>query len=107
MNQLTYLKEKDKKKFKINNILVIILSNLSKTMSHPFIFHKTQLPTPINLDSNSLKGENVKSATIIELIPNSLEDRFNSSNAMFNLKDIFKWYKCGSCYNKIDHSKNS
>ncbi len=49
--------------------MVIILSNLNKTMSHPFIFDKTQLPTPINLDSNSLKGENVKVATTIELIP--------------------------------------
>lgn len=71
MNKLTNLKEKDKKKFKINNIVVIILSNLNKTMSHPFIFDKTQLPTPIDLDSTSLKGENVKVTTMIELIPNS------------------------------------
>jgi hypothetical protein len=51
--------------------MLIILSKLSKTMSHPLIFDKIQLPTPIDLDSNSLKGENVKVATIIELIPNS------------------------------------
>jgi hypothetical protein len=50
--------------------MVIRFSNLNKTMSHPFIFDKTQLPTPIGLDSNSLKCENVKVATIIELIPN-------------------------------------
>jgi hypothetical protein len=61
---------KRKRKFKINNIMVIRFSNLNKTMSHPFIFDKTQLPTPIGLDSNSLKCENVKVATIIELIPN-------------------------------------
>jgi hypothetical protein len=59
MDQLKYFKERNKYIFKMNN-MVAVLSNLSTTMCHAFIFDKSQMLAFINLDLNSSKGENAK-----------------------------------------------
>jgi hypothetical protein len=59
MDQLKYFKERKKRIFKMNN-MVAILSNLNTTMCHAFIFNKSQMLALINIDLNSLEGENAK-----------------------------------------------
>jgi hypothetical protein len=71
-NGLTKISQKkDKKIFKTNNNMVAILSKLSTTMCHAFIFDKTQMSTLVNLDSDSLEGENVEVAITIKVILDS------------------------------------
>jgi len=60
---LKYLKEKNKKILKMNNNMVIVLSNLRITMCHAFICDEIQMPTIVTFDINYSKGHNVK-ATI-------------------------------------------
>jgi hypothetical protein len=57
---LKYLKEKNKKIFKMNNNMVIVLSNLRITMCHAFIGDEIQMLTIVTFDIDYSKGDNVK-----------------------------------------------
>ncbi len=50
---LKYLKEKDKKAYKMNKNMASVLINLSFVMYHAFIKDQTQMPLPINISKLS------------------------------------------------------
>jgi hypothetical protein len=46
---LKYLKERDKKPYKMNKNMVNVLTNLNFVMCHAFINYQTQMPPLINI----------------------------------------------------------